>query len=84
MAETRKATVAQRMYPYTKDRLETWARDHGVNCTEALDMLVPQKRKKTGYGDCRFCDAEMIRNPRGRHNGHEKHCVLWENKDFSK
>lgn len=80
MLESRKATVAQRIYPHTMKRLESWAKDHGVDRAEALEMLVPKKRKKDGYGDCRMCDAEDIRNPRGRHDAHEKHCVLWEDK----
>lgn len=80
MGETRKATVAQRIYPHTLKRLDTWAKDHHVDRAEALEMLVPKKRKKDGYGDCRMCDAEDIRNPRGRHNGHKNWCVLWDEK----
>ena len=76
MSDSRRAVHKIRCLPTTLRRLNNLKKETGKDIPTLLEELVPHKRKKDGFGTCRYCDAET-KNPRGRHDAHERWCVLW-------
>ena len=64
----------------THQRLREFAEGQGITMAEALDRLVPRKRLPDNFGVCLGCQ-KRVKNPRGRHNRHDKDCHLWAAKD---
>jgi len=46
MAETRKASVATRIYPHTKEQLEKLAKKAGLDCAAMLAQLIDKASRK--------------------------------------